>query len=147
MKILILALLAAMAAPAQPAKPACSFVTVQDAESVLGAKATEHWGPGSCAFDTIGKPTILVVIVDSSPNVKQQIWLPKQNIPKAGGTVREEPDVFPGAYSTTIKGAQTIYLLKGNTAVSVTATNDNKGVLPDMLEKMRPVAKRIAGRL
>lgn len=147
MKFLILTLLAAFAISAQPSRLACSYVTVQDAESVLGAKAAEHWGPGSCAFDVVGKPTILVVIVDSSPNVKQQILMPKQNIPRAGGTVREEPDVFPGAYSTTIKGAQSIYILKGNTAVSVTVTNDNKGTLPDMLDKLRPVAKRIAGRL
>lgn len=147
MRLAVLLLLGAATLFGQQKRLACSFVTQQDAEAILGPKAAQHAGPGSCAYDAPGQNFILVVIVDSSPNVKQQIWVPKQNIGRAGGTVREEPGVYPGAYSTSIKGAQSVYLLKGDSAVSVTVTNDNKGVLPDMLEKLRPLAKKIAGRL
>lgn len=128
-------------------KTACSFVTQQDAESILGPKAMQHVGPGSCAWNLPNSPLVFVVIVDSNPQIKQQIYMPRTAIAKAGGTVREEPGVWGGAYSTTIPGAQTIYLLKGDTGASITITNDRKGVLPDMLDKLRPVAKRIVGRM
>lgn len=143
-------LLAALALPAGAQalkKTACSVVTQKDAEELLGPKAMQHVGPGSCAWNLAGSPLVFVVIVDSSPAVKQQILLPRQNVPKMGGTIQEEPGVFPGAYSATGKGAQTIYLLKGDTASSITITNDGKGMMSDMLPKLRPIAKRIAGRL
>lgn len=148
MKLLIL-LFAGVAAFAQP-KPAapsvCKIVTQEDAEAILGPKAVQHTAPGSCAYDIPGQKIVFVVIVDSSPNVKQQILLPKQNVPKAGGVVQDEPSIAAGAYSTVIRQGQSIYMLKGNSAISVSVFND-AGPLPNQLDKLRPVAKRIYGRL
>lgn len=127
-------------------KTACQVVTQQDAEALLGPLATKHDNGGSCAYDAPGKSIVFVVIVDSSPSVKQQILLPKQSVPRAGGSVSDESGLLPGAYSTIIKNAQSIYFLKGDTGVSVSLSNDG-GPLPDQRDKLRPIAKRIAGRL
>ena len=149
MRWLLPILLAATAAAQMANKPVsspCRVVTQEDAVSILGPLATKHENPGSCAFDAPGKTVVFVVIVDSSPSVKQQIQLPKQAVPRAGGSVSDEPSVMQGAYSTVIKNAQSIYFLKGNTGVSVSVTNDG-GPLADQRDKLRPIAKRIAARL
>ena len=145
MKVLLLALLP-LSAWAQPKIAACKVVTQDDAVSILGPKAVQHSGPGSCAYDAAGSPYIFVVIVDASPNVATQIQIPRQSIPKAGGTVRDEPEVAPSAFSTKLPRAQSIYFLKKNTAISVTVTSDKVNV-PEMRDKLRLVAKRIAARI
>ena len=145
MRLLLLAAFA-VGAWAQPKIMACKIVTQEDAVAILGPKAVQHSGPGSCAYDAAGSSYIFVVIVDSSPNVATQIQIPRQSIPKAGGTVRDEPSVAPSAFSTKLPRAQSIYFLKKNTAVSVTVTSDKANV-PEMLDKLRVVARRIAARL
>ena len=64
-----------------------------------------------------------------------------------GGLIREEPAIGSGAFSATIKGVQNIYLIKGDAVVSVSITNDGKGILADYLDKLRPIARRVASRL
>lgn len=148
MRVVIAFLMAAALAAAQkPARSACDVVTQQDAMEVLGGKVLKQERPGACIWAVSNKPLALVVIVDSSPNIAQQLQVPRQAVPKNGGTVLDETGLAPGAFSTRMRGAQSIYFLKGKTGVSVSVTNDNTGILPIMLDKLRPVAKRIAGRI
>jgi len=131
---------------AAPKRNACLLVTQQDAESILGPKAVQHSGPGSCAWDIPGQKLFFVVIVDASPNVATQIQLPRQAVPKAGGTVMNEAGVAPSAYSTKLRQAQSVYFLKGGTAVSISIVN-NAGTVPESLDKLRVIAKRILTKI
>jgi hypothetical protein len=148
MKPLWLAIFAAAAGLAAEApKSICDLVPKQDAVAVLGPNVAKQERQGTCIWGVPGKPLVLVVIVDSSPDVAQQIQIPRQSVPKNGGTVLDEPGVAPGAYSARMGGAQAIYFVKGKNGVSVSVTNDNRGILPIMFDKLRPLAKKIAGRL
>jgi hypothetical protein len=146
MRTLLLMMTAAFATSGAD-RNVCDLVTRQDATEVLGPVVSKQERPGGCIWGVPGKALALVVIVDGSPNIAEQIQVPKQAVPRNGGTVADEPGVAPGAYSTRMRGAQSIYFLKGKTGASVSITNDNTGILPVMLDKLRPLAKRLASKL
>ncbi len=145
--VLCAALVSTAAAQASP-KNSCALVTVEDAVAVVGPTAVKQIDTGkNCVYGAAGQKLHLAVAADSGPHAKDGMEMPKLMVSKYGGTVKDEPGVGAGAYSTTIKGAQTVYVFKRGTAVSISAATDANTPFPDMLDKLRAIAKKTLGRL
>ena len=141
------------AAQTPSAKSGCSLVTEEDAVTIVGPVGQKLDSGPNCVHGSKGPSAAAVALavkVDSSPQVKELFTMPKILAAKASTpvTVKDEPGLSPGAYSLSMKGSQTIYMLKGSVALSITFGDvpGAKGV-PDMLDKLRPIAKKALGRM
>jgi hypothetical protein len=139
----------AVAASAQTptGKNACTLVTPEEAATILGPDPVKNEINGICLYEAKGQKMVLKIDAPKTGVTKALQQMPKALVPQGGGTVREEPGVGPDAYSTSIKGAQSIYMLKGSVATYISIATDAAHPFPDMLDKLRPIAKKALGRL
>ena len=87
----------------------------------------------------------MVTPPQEAANVQASFAEMKQNAQRAGATVRDEPGL---GFSAVTKDSQTIFIAKGSSAFSISLSNPGSSTpLPNLLDKMRMVAKRAVTRL
>ena len=136
--------------PLLSAKTACDVLPIDDAVVVLSQNAQQKdLGAGGCAYE-VGTPHLVLMVtpMQDSSNAKATFAEMKATAKQAGAIVKDEPGIGSSAFSVATKDAQSIYVIKGATAFSLSLTNPGSTTpLPDLLDKMRTVAKRAVSRI
>jgi hypothetical protein len=129
------------------AKTACDVFPIDDAVVVLSQNAQQKdLGNAGCVYDVATPHLVLMVTPpQEAANAKASFAEMKQNAQKAGAAVKDEPGL---GFSAVTKDSQTIFIMKGSSAFSISLSNPGSSTpLPDLLDKMRTVAKRAVMRL
>ena len=132
------------------AKTACEVLPIDDAVVVLSQNAQQHdMGAAGCAYEVATPHLVLMVTPPhEAANAKESFVEMKQTARQAGATVKDENGVSNGSFSVATKDSQTIYVVKGAMAFTLSLSNPGSSTpLPDLLDKMRNVAKRATTRL
>ncbi len=135
----VLALLPVLAT----AKDACDVFPIDDAVVVLSQNAQQKdLGSAGCVYEV---PTPHLVLMVTPPQGAASLAEMKQNAARAGATVKDEQGL---GFSAVTKSSQTIFIVKGDSGFSISLSNPGSSTpLPDLLDKMRTVAKRAVQRL
>jgi hypothetical protein len=142
----------AVAVPMLPAfgKTACEVLPIDDAVVVLSQNAQQKdMGSAGCAYE-VSTPQLVLMVTppQEAAGAKDSFAQMKQTAKQAGATVKDENGISPGSFSLATKDTQVIYVMKGGQAFSLSLSNAGSSTpLPDLLDKMRNVAKRAASRL
>ena len=127
------------------AKTACEILPIDDAVVVLSQNAQQRdLGAEGCIYEI--QIPYLALTVTSPRDLSTSGFNAKKQQP--GATVKEEPGIGSGSFSIVTKDAEAIYVVQGSTAFSITLTNPGSSTpLPDLMNKMREVARRAVMRL
>jgi hypothetical protein len=132
------------------AKSACEVLPIDDAVVVLSQNAQQHdMGASGCAYEvTTPRLVLMVTPPHEASDAKDTFAEMKQTARQSGASVKDENAVSNGSFSVVTKDHQTIYVVKGGMAFSMSLSNPGSSTpLPDLMIKMRNVAKRAASRL
>src|SRR5258706_12345470 len=144
------ALLVLVLAPLAFSKTACEVFPIDDAVVVLSQNAQQRdMGSAGCAYE-VATPHRgrMVSPPHEAAGAKETFTQMKQTAKQAGATVKDENGISTGSFSLATKDTQVIYVMKGGQAFSLSLSNPGSSTpLPDLLDKMRNVAKRAAARL
>jgi hypothetical protein len=127
------------------AKPACEILPIDDAVVVLSQNAQQvDRGSKGCLYK-IEIPYLALEVTPPQDYAKSGFAATKQ---QAGAKVKEEPGIGSESFSIVTKDAEAIYVVQGSTAFSIILTNPGSSTpLPDLMSKMRDVARRAVSRL
>jgi hypothetical protein len=143
-------LFAVAMAPLGLAKSACEVLPIDDAVVVLSQNAQQHdMGTSGCAYE-IATPRLVLMVTPphEAQDAKDTFTEMKKTARAAGATVKDENGISNGSFSVVTKDHETIYVVKGETAFSISLSNPGSSTpLPDLMNKMRDVAKRAVTRL
>ena len=132
-------------------KSLCSLVTIEDARAFFGGAPEQEMGsPQICAYSLKGQTVKLVVVnYTVSATAKQLFEMNRQGMEAAKGSPKNEPGLGATAFSASTKSTIEIFLLKGNATVQITAAsaNERTAIAATVLNKLREVAKKAAGRM
>jgi hypothetical protein len=130
------------------AKPACEVFPIDDAVVVLSQNAQQHEATSAGCLYEISTPHLTLLFTISESVSKATFAELKQRAEKAGEAVKDEPGLGPYAFSSTTKDAESIAILEGTTALTLILSNSGSSTpLPDLMYKLRIVAKRALARL
>ena len=143
-------LFAVALAPFCAAKSACDVVPIDDAVVVLSQNAQQHdMGTSGCAYE-IATPHLVLMVTPphEASDAKDTFAEMKQTARAAGAVVKDEDAISNGSFSVVTKDHETIYVVKGEMAFSMSLSNPGSSTpLPDLMNKMRNIAKRAVSRL
>jgi len=129
------------------AKTACDVFPIDDAVVVLSQNAQQKdLGEAGCVYE-IDTPHLVLFVTPPREiaNARLSFEETKQAKQRGGAVVKDEPGL---GFSVVNKNAQMIYILKGSSVFFISLSNPGSSTpLPDLLDKMRIVAKRAATRL
>jgi hypothetical protein len=147
----ILSLVGLQSGATAQTKSLCSLVTVDDARAFFGgAPEQEMSSPQICAYSLKGQTVKLVAVnYTVSATAKRLFEMNRQGMEDAKGSPKDEPGLGATAFSASTKSTIEIFLLKGNATVQITAAsaNERDAIAPTVLNKLREVAKKAAGRM
>ena len=129
------------------AKTACEVLPIDDAVVVLSQNAQQRdLGTAGCAYE-IATPYLLLRATPPEPMGTSFAQL-KKAFKEKGATVKDEPGIGSASFSVATKDLQAIYVIQGSTEFTIELSNPGSSTpLPDLMNKMRDVAKRAAARL
>jgi hypothetical protein len=127
------------------AKTACEIVPIDDAVVVLSQNAQQRdLGAGGCLYE-IQIPYLALTVTSPQDAAKSGFKEKKEAAVQRGAMVKEEAGI---GFSIVTKGTEEIYVIQGSSAFSITLTNPGSSTpLPDLMNKMREVARRAVSRL
>lgn len=130
------------------AKTACEILPIDDAVVVLSQNAQQRdLGAEGCLYE-IQVPYLALTITPPADASKSGFSERKQAAKQRGATVKEEPGIGSASFSIVTKDAEAIYIVQGSSAFSIMLTNRGSSTpLPDLMSKMRDVARRAVSRL
>ena len=147
----ILSLVVLQSGATAQTKSLCSLVTIEDAQAFFGgASKQEMSSPQMCAYSSKGQTvTLAIVNYTAASNAKMLFEMNRQGMESAKGSPKDEPGLGATAFSASTKSTFEIFLLKGNATVQITAASLNEGtaIAATVLNKLREVAKKAAGRM
>ncbi len=126
-------------------KTACEILPIDDAVVVLSQNAQQRdLGADGCIYEI--EIPYLAMTVTSPGDLSASGFNAKKQ--QAGATVKEEPGIGSASFSIVTKDAEAIYVVQGSSAFSITLANPGSSTpLPDLMSKMREVARRAVTRL
>jgi hypothetical protein len=149
--VLILYLVVLQSVASAQTKSLCSLVTTEDAQAFFGGAPEQEMGsPQICAYSLKGQTVKLVVVnYTVAANAKMLFEMNRKGMEAAKGSPKDEPGLGATAFSASTKSTIEIFLLKGNATVQITAatTNERTAIAATVLNRLREVAKRAAGRM
>jgi hypothetical protein len=110
----------------------------------------EMGSPQICAYSLKGQTVKLVVVnYTVAANAKMLFEMNRQGMEAAKGSPKDESGLGATAFSASTKSTFEIFLLKGNATVQITAAsaNERTAIPATVLNKLREVAKKAAGRM
>jgi hypothetical protein len=127
------------------AKTACEVLPIDDAVVVLSQNAQQRdLGSEGCVYE-IQTPYLMLKV---TPPTEASFDELKRTFKQKGATVKEEPGIGSASFSVVSKEMEAIYVVHGSTAFSIMLSNPGSSTpLPDLMNKMRDVAKRAVSRL
>jgi hypothetical protein len=132
-------------------KSLCSLVTSEDARAFFGGPPEQEMSsPQICGYSSKGQTVKLVVVnYTVAANAKMLLEMDRQGMEAAKGSPKDEPGLGATAFSASTKSTFEIFLLKGNSTVQITAAsaNERTAIPPTVLNQLREVAKKAAGRM
>jgi hypothetical protein len=131
--------------PLLGAKTACDVLPIDDAVVVLSQNAQQRdLGADGCVYE-IQTPYLMLKV---TPPVEASFEELKRSFRQKGAAVRDEPGIGSASFSVVTKEVEAIYVIQGSTEFSITLSNPGSSTpLPDLMNKMRDVAKRAVARL
>jgi hypothetical protein len=135
-------------AGALSAKTACEILPIDDAVVVLSQNAQQRdLGAEGCIYE-IQIPYLALTVSSPKDAVQSGFVEKRQAAKQTGATVKEEPGIGSASFSVVSKDAEEIYVIQGSSAFSIALTNPGSSTpLPDLMTKMREVARRAVSRL
>lgn len=135
-------------APVLLARTACEIFPIEDAVVVLSQNAEQRdSGDAGCAYE-IRTPYLLLKVTPPEDTAKSGYAAIKQTAREHGAQVRDEPTIGSASFSIVTKEAEQIYVIHGATAFTIALSNPGSSTpLPDLMGKMRDVARRAVARL
>lgn len=130
-------------------KSLCTLITADDAK-VFFDKAPDQKvdSPELCSYGLKGQSIMLTAMnYTASPNAKHLFDMNRQGIEQAKASPKDEQGLGATAFSASTASAVMIFLLKGNATVQIAASSDKGTPIAAMLDKLRIVAKKAAGRM
>ena len=127
------------------AKTACEILPIDDAVVVLSQNAQQRdRGADGCIYE-IQIPYLALTVTSPGNSSASGFIAVKQ---AAGASVKEEPGIGSASFSIVTKDAEAIYVVQGSSAFSIILTNPGSSTpLPDLMNKIREVARRAVSRL
>ena len=127
------------------AKPACEILPIDDAVVVLSQNAQQRdLGSNGCIYE-IQIPYLSLAVTNPQDFTKSGFVAAKQ---AAGAKAKEEPGIGTASFSIVTEDAEAIYVVQGSSAFSIILSNPGSSTpLPDLMNKMRDVARRAVTRL
>jgi hypothetical protein len=127
------------------AKTACEILPIDDAVVVLSQNAQQRdRGADGCIYE-IQIPYLSLTVTSPEDFTTSGFGAKKK---ESGATVKEEPGIGSASFSIVTKDAEAIYVVQGSAAFSIILTNPGSSTpLPDLMSKMREVARRAVSRL
>jgi hypothetical protein len=132
-------------APLLGAKTACEVLPIDDAVVVLSQNAQQRdLGTHGCVYE-IATPYLMLKV---TPPTEASLEELRKDFKQKGVMVKEEPGIGSASFSVATKDMEAIYVIQGATAFSIALSNPGSSTpLPDLMNKMRDVAKRAVSRL
>jgi hypothetical protein len=127
------------------ARDGCSVVSLTEVTAVLGSGTEQRDASGICIFQS-KKGSVTVTL---TPNATTSFQVMKLTANQNAATVKEEPGIGTAAFSVVAKDGHgfTIFLLKGTWGAAIGA-DAGPARIPDVVrEKLRALAKKVAGRM
>jgi hypothetical protein len=130
------------------AKTACEILPIDDAVVVLSQNAQQRdLGAEGCIYE-IQIPYLALTVTSPQDAAKSGFSDKKQAAKQTGATVKEEAGIGSASFSVVTKDAEALYVIQGTFAFSIALTNPGSSTpLPDLMSKMRDVARRAVSRL
>jgi len=130
------------------AKPACEILPIDDAVVVLSQNAQQRdLGMNGCIYE-IEIPYLSLAVTPPQDFTKSGFAARKQAAQETGAKVKEEPGIGSASFSIVTKDAEAIYVVQGSSAFSIILSNPGSSTpLPDLMSKIREVARRAVSRL
>jgi hypothetical protein len=149
--ISILSLILLQSGATAQTKSLCSLVTSEDARAFFGGVPEQEINsPQICGYSLKGQTVKLVVVnYTIAANAKMLFDMNRQGMEAAKSSPKDEPGLGATAFSASTKSTIEIFLLKGNATVQITAAsaNERTPIAATVLNKLREVAKKAAGRM
>jgi hypothetical protein len=123
----------------------CSVVTLTEVTAVLGPGTEQRDTSGICIFQS-KKGSVTVTL---TPNATASFQIMKLTASQNAATVKDEPGIGTAAFSVVAKDGHgfTIFMLKGTWGTAIGA-DAGPARVPDVVrEKLRGLAKKVAGRM
>jgi hypothetical protein len=123
---------------------------VDDARAFLGGTPDEKMdSPDICAYGLKGQAMKLVavnyMVSAAAPKVFE---MNRHGIESTKGLAKDEPGLGATAFSASMKSSISIFLLKANATIQITASVDEPNPIAATLQvKLRDVAKKAAARM
>jgi hypothetical protein len=135
-------------AGALSAKTACEILPIDDAVVVLSQNAEQRdRGAEGCVYE-IQTPYLALTVTAPQDAVQSGFNEKKQAAKQTEATVKDEASIGSASFSVVTKDAEAIYVIQGSSAFSIMLTNAGSSTpLPDLMSKMRDVARRAVSRL
>ena len=127
------------------AKTACEVLPIDDAVVVLSQNAQQRdLGSAGCVYEIQTPYLMLKITPPNEASFQEQ----KQAFQKKSAEVRDEPGIGSASFSVVTRDMEAIYVIQGSMAFSIALSNPGSSTpLPDLMNKMRDVAKRAVSRL
>jgi hypothetical protein len=130
------------------AKTACEILPIDDAVVVLSQNAQQRdLGAEGCIYE-IQIPYLALTVSQPKDAAQAGFADKRQAAKQTGAKVKEEAGIGSASFSIVTKTAEEIYVIQGSSAFSIILTNPGSSTpLPDLMNKMRDVARRAVLRL
>ncbi len=132
-------------------KSLCSLVTIEDARAFFGAAPKQEMSsPQICEYSSKGQTVkLLIANYTVTANAKMLFKVSREGMAAAKESPKDEPGLGATAFSGSTKSTIEIFLLKGNATVQISAASANESttIAGTVLNKLREVAKKAAGRM
>jgi hypothetical protein len=130
------------------AKTACEILPIDDAVAVLSQNAQQRdLGSEGCIYE-IQIPYLALTVTPPQNAAKSGFAAKKEAAKQAGSTVKEEASIGSASFSVVTAEAEWIYVIQGSSAFSIALTNPGSSTpLPDLMNRIRDVARRAVSRL
>jgi hypothetical protein len=123
----------------------CSVVSLTEVTAVLGSGTEQRDATGICIFQS-KKGSVTVTL---TPNATAPFQIMRLTASQNDAKVKEEPGIGTTAFSVVAKDGHgfTIFILKGTWGAAIGADTGSVRI-PDLVrEKVRGLAKQVAGRM
>jgi hypothetical protein len=143
---------AVYALPAMAQKSPCELVTQSEAAAIIGSDVEKRPFASTCLYKsktlTVSKTSTLSLHLRVSKKDSAAITAAKDRAKKTGGTVKNEPSLGKGAFSTVAPNSNRIFVFKGDTMLMIDYRDSTPAKIPSgPMDKLRAAAKTALGRL
>jgi hypothetical protein len=132
-----------------PASRACALVTLEEAATLLGPGAERAEGDekDTCAYLVEGRALQLVLRIEAMQSGTMFLKVVRRPaMAEKGYTIQDEPSFGPGSFSARKADSLDFELNLKNGILDVGLRDEGGAVAPELLDKLRAVAKEAASR-